>query len=134
MSLLCLQVLSSAVLEVAAAAVQRLVLQGAISVLQHLLIDVLLPLFLVFVGMQALSSAAPEVAAAAHQALARCEVLLHPRAASRVLVPQLLSESLAHNLEQVSKVARCLAGESLVHEWSYGALRASCRPQADIDT
>ena len=122
MSLLCLQVLSSAVLEVAAAAVQKSVLLGAITGLQHLLVDVLLPLLLFFVCLQALSSAAPEVAAAAHQALARCEVLLHPRAASHAPAPQPLSASVAHNLEQVSNVARCLAG-GLVHEWSYWSLR-----------
>lgn len=86
-------------------------------------------MFTFFFCLQALSSAAPEVAAAAHQALARCEVLLHPRAASNAAALQQLSATLADNVEQVSNAARCLAGGNSA--WWVVKLHAG--PQAVVD-
>ena len=91
---------------------------------QHPLVDVYLALSFFAFCLQALSSAAPEVAAAAHKALARCEAMLHPRAASHAPASQPLSASLGHNLEQVGNVTRCLAGESLVRVWPQGLMLA----------
>ena len=101
--------------------VRRLVLQGAATGLQDPLINALFPSMFC---LQALSSTTPEVAAAAHQALAQCEVLLPPRAASHAPAPQLLSASMAHNPKEVSSVANAL----LVRAWCVFGHKASCWP------